>query len=76
VTLIQRIILALLPASWAKAAQAESREWMMRCGHCGHEQSVWDAGGIRWRVYGNPRRYRRCVSCKRWSWQLTSRSRT
>jgi hypothetical protein len=67
-SLFQRIILALLPASWAKAAEAESRSWMIRCPHCAHVRSVWDAGGIRWRGRGNPRTFLRCQNCGKRGW--------
>jgi hypothetical protein len=68
----QRLILSILPRSWAEAAEAESRRWMLRCAHCGHEQSIWDAGGIRWKGGGKPRTYRRCVNCRKLSWQRVS----
>ncbi len=42
-SLIQRIVTALVPRSLAASMEAESREWMMRC-PCGYEQSLWDAG--------------------------------
>ena len=35
-----------------KAAEAESREWMVRCSTCSFERSVWDAGTIRYRSKG------------------------
>jgi hypothetical protein len=66
---LQKIVMAILPPSWAKAAEAESRAWMLACGKCGHRQSVWDAGGIRWNAAGTGWQYRRCVACKQLSWQ-------
>jgi hypothetical protein len=53
--------------SRAQELEAESRRWMMR-GACGHEYSVWDAGGVRWKASGNPRAYRRCMICGQGSW--------
>lgn len=63
---LQNLILAILPASWAKAAEAESREWHMRCPACGNEQSLWVAGGIRWRASGSLWVFMRCADCKKW----------
>lgn len=64
----QKFFIGLFPR-WAKDIEAESRRWMMR-GECGHEYSVWDAGGVRWKAGGNPRRYRRCLQCGRASWHV------
>ncbi len=55
-------LLRKLPGSWAEAIEAESRLWMMRC-PCGNEISVWDAGGVRYKAAGNPKRLFRCTSC-------------
>jgi len=70
---LQKFILSLMPAAWAKSAEADSRAWTFTCAACGHQQSVWDAGGIRWRAVGNSRNYRRCVKCRALSWQRLSR---
>jgi len=37
---LQKIVMAILPSSWAKAAEPESRTWMLECGKCGHRQSA------------------------------------
>ena len=60
--LLQKIVKTLLPRRWAAAIEAESRAWVMRC-PCGHETSVWEAGGIRYRAAGNPVRLARCPHC-------------
>jgi hypothetical protein len=60
---LRRLVSTLLPRRWAAGLEAESRRWIMRCPHCGHERSVWDAGGIRWKAAGSPRRYLRCPHC-------------
>lgn len=72
-SLLQRIVVAMLPRSWAEAAEAESRSWMLTCARCGHEESVWDAGGIRWGASGRSYTYRRCKSCGKTSWQKVVR---
>lgn len=59
--LVHRLI-EKLPKAWADAIEAESRQWMMRCS-CGHEISVWDAGGVRYKAAGNPVRLWLCPTC-------------
>jgi hypothetical protein len=66
---LQRFFTAIFPRSWAKSMEADSRSWIIHCSHCGHERSIWDIGGIRWKSYGNPpRSYMRCPSCGKRSW--------
>jgi hypothetical protein len=67
-SLIQRLFKGLLPRRWADDMEAHSRAWKIRCNHCGHERSVWEIGGIRWRSAGNPRWLMRCPNCGRRSW--------
>ena len=62
-TLLQRLFTTLLPHRWAAEMEAESRAWTMRCSQCNHERSVWEAGGIRWKAAGNPKRWSRCPHC-------------
>jgi hypothetical protein len=69
---IQKLFLAVLPESWAKSMEAESREWMCTC-PCGHSRSVWEMGGIRWKAAGNPRRLLKCPSCGQMTWHVVSR---
>ncbi len=68
---IQRFFTAILPASWAKSMEADSRQWFMKCLNCGFEESIWDLGGIRWKAAGNPRNLRQCPHCGERSWHLT-----
>ncbi len=65
---LQKFLTAVLPAAQASAMEQESRRWMMRCDHCGHEWSVWDAGGVRWKASGSPRRHMQCPQCGTKSW--------
>lgn len=60
---VRNIILSIVPKSWALSMEAESRAWMMKCEGCNHEISVWDAGGLRWKAKGNPRRMILCNGC-------------
>jgi RNase P subunit RPR2 len=46
----QRLILHYLPAAWTAEIQRESESWRIRCLHCHHSRSVWEAGGIRWKA--------------------------
>jgi len=62
-TLLQALLTKLLPRKWAAEMEAESRDWMMRCPQCNHERSIWEAGGIRWKAAGNPKRWIRCPQC-------------
>jgi hypothetical protein len=72
VSSIQRFFTAILPRSWAASMEAESRAWKLRC-PCGAEQSVWDAGGIRWKAAGKPRRWLKCSKCHDWTWHQVER---
>lgn len=44
------LLLKLIPAASRPAAEEESRNWKAVCGNCGHETSVWDLGGIRYKA--------------------------
>jgi DNA-directed RNA polymerase subunit M/transcription elongation factor TFIIS len=64
--LLQRVFTWLL----GPGVERESREWRYECGHCGHRESVWESGGIRYRASGEKSYISRCPSCgrkgKRW----------
>ena len=62
--MLRGLIKFLSPALLAKV-EAESRRWMMQCPRCGHETSVWDAGGIRYKARGPVWRLGRCAGCGR-----------
>ena len=66
-SLIQKLVTAIVPRSVAQDMEAESRTWQMRCPR-GHEFSVWDAGGIRYKAAGKPTRLMRCPHCGARSW--------
>lgn len=59
---MQDILASVLPERWAASMEAESREWVMRC-PCGHETSIWEMGGIRFKAAGNPHRMGLCAAC-------------
>ena len=56
--------------------EAHSRAWLVQCPNCGHERSLWEIGGIRYKAAGNPRtRTRlRCPSCGQSGWHRISRA--
>lgn len=61
-TVYRKIFIALMPAAWARDMREESQRWMMRC-TCGHEISVWDAGGVHWKTSCNPVCLLSCPKC-------------
>ena len=50
--------------------ERESREWKYECGQCGHSESVWEMGGIRYKANSEKSYIGRCPACghvgKRW----------
>lgn len=65
---IQATALAAVSAETAAEIEAESRAWMMQCPRCKAERSIWEAGGIRYKAAGNPRKMLRCASCSQTTW--------
>ncbi|GAB4578683.1 MAG: hypothetical protein Fur0022_14190 [Anaerolineales bacterium] len=67
-TLIQKIILSIFPKSWAADIEADSRRWVLTCPKCGHVQSVWEIGGVRFKAVSKGKWTGiRCLNCKKWS---------
>lgn len=64
----QRFFKAILPRSWFAAIEAESRRWLLHC-RCGASQSIWDAGGLRYKGTRKKSIYICCQECGQWSWQ-------
>ena len=48
-SLVQKVLTAVLPQRWAEAMEADSRSWMVRCA-CGFARSSWELGGLHERV--------------------------
>ena len=71
-SLIQRIVVAVLPRRWAESMEADSSSWMARC-PCGFARSIWEIGGIRWKAAGQPRQYLSCPQCGQRSWHTVTR---
>lgn len=55
--------------------EAESREWLVRCPACGHERSIWELGGVRYKARGTKWIFRRCPACHQVGWHLVYRER-
>lgn len=70
---VQKLVTFWFPPAWAKAAEAETRTWVLNCGACGHAESLWDAGGVRWGGRGKSATYRRCAKCGKLGWQTLSK---
>jgi len=75
-TRLQKFFTTAVPARWAASMEAESRSWIMLCDGCGHGESVWDRGGIRWKAAGKPRVLGRCPHCGQRTWHTLTRERS
>lgn len=66
---LQRLLVRILPRSWAESMEADSRSWMMQCS-CGFARSLWALGGIRWKARGKPLTFSfmKCPQCGKRSW--------
>lgn len=71
-SLLQRLMLRILPQRAAQNMERDSRAWKARC-RCGFTRSVWEMGGIRWKAAGKPRWYLRCPQCGKRSWHTVER---
>ena len=49
-SIIQKLVMTLLPKSWGSAIKRESEQWVARCPVCSAERSVWEIGGIRYKA--------------------------
>jgi hypothetical protein len=58
-------VMRFMPDRMRKAAEAESRQWIGRCRHCGCETSIWDVGGLRYGAAGRPTKLLRCPHCRK-----------
>jgi hypothetical protein len=70
----QRFFTRLAGAETAAAMEAHSRAWLVRCPHCGHERSIWEIGGIRYKAAGNPRTRMRCPQCGKAGWHKVAKA--
>ncbi|HKP54019.1 MAG TPA: hypothetical protein VJ183_15380 [Chloroflexia bacterium] len=70
---VQKLFTGRVSPTTRAAMEAESRSWMIRCPYCGHERSVWETGGVRYKAAGNSRQLRRCPQCGKLSWHIIYR---
>ena len=75
-TFIQKLVKTILPKKWADSIEAESRAWKLRCDNCGHTRSFWEAGGIRWKAAGRPKRYMYCPNDREYHWHTVYRNKS
>lgn len=64
----QRLITRWVGPETAAAMEAHSRAWLVRCPNCGHERSIWEIGGIRYKAVGSQRNLMRCPRCGKAGW--------
>jgi hypothetical protein len=64
----QRLFIRFAGAETAAAMEAHSRAWLVKCPNCGHERSIWDLGGIRYKAAGSPRLRLSCPNCGKAGW--------
>jgi len=70
----QRLITRWAGAETAAAMEAHSRAWRVTCPNCGHERSIWEMGGIRYKAAGEPRIRARCPRCGQSGWHQVSKA--
>lgn len=73
---MQRLVTRWVGPETAAAMEAHSRAWLVQCPDCGHERSIWEIGGIRYKTAGNPRTATRlrCPSCGKAGWHRVYRA--
>jgi formylmethanofuran dehydrogenase subunit E len=66
---IQKLFTAVMPKGLMEKMKLDSQDWMMRC-PCGHETSVWDLGGIRYKAASSAgkRTMIKCRKCGERTW--------
>ena len=57
-----RFLRFVLPARAFSAVKAGTKQWLAEC-RCGHKQDYWNAGGVRYKAAGEPRRLCHCPVC-------------
>lgn len=66
---LRSFIMWFMPAGVKAFAEADSRKWIATCPHCGHQASIWDYGGIRYKAAGKPTTRLKCLGCQKFGWQ-------
>jgi len=71
---LQRVVTRFVDSETARAIEAHSRAWRVRCPHCAFERSIWDLGGIRYGAGGRTRMLARCPQCGRNGWHKVEKA--
>ena len=50
----------MLPTKVYRALEKGARQWLQECRHCGYKQDYWEAGNVRYKVYGEPTQLQWC----------------
>ena len=62
---------------FGEGVERESREWLAICSKCGHERSIWELGGVRFKAASKGKRQRmRCPACGEAGWHRIERRKT
>ncbi len=75
-SMIQKLLVAVLPAKWAQSMEADSRAWMATCPTCSNQRSIWELGEVRWGGAGKPKTLLRCPQCQKNTWHVVSKKET
>jgi transcription elongation factor Elf1 len=65
---MRKLFASLVSNERLEAMKAESEDWMVQC-PCGHENSVWALGGIRYKARSTGKRtLLKCQQCGKRTW--------
>lgn len=70
----QRLVTRFVGPETAAAMEAHSRAWLVICPNCGHQRSIWELGGIRYKAVGESRNLMRCPACGKRGWHKLSKA--
>jgi hypothetical protein len=62
---MRNFVMWFMSAKTKAAAEAESRQWIATCPHCGKQTSIWDLGGLRYKASGSPLKGFTCRQCSK-----------
>ena len=62
----------VLPARAFEAIKSGTRHWLVEC-RCGMKRDYWDAGGVRYKGFGEPRQLQACAACGKFTWHIVRR---
>lgn len=68
----QKIIRFFSSAKFFEKAKADSKRWYFNC-ECGHEFTIWDIGGVKYKGTGNKKMYVKCPKCKKAAFRQVQR---